>query len=84
MSVDVLAVLRAARDSVPADQLIAYCDAVATVADMIEVLDNIGGLSRALRVGGPDPMDLRGLSDALSEAVDAANAAVSRAQGGAR
>jgi hypothetical protein len=34
--VDVLAVLRAARDSVPADQLIACCDAVAAVAELIE------------------------------------------------
>ena len=33
---DVLAVLRAVRDSVPADQLIAYCDAVATVAELAE------------------------------------------------
>lgn len=34
--VDVLAVLRAARDSVPAEQLLDYCAAVAAVAELIE------------------------------------------------
>ena len=43
---------------------------------LVETLDNIGGLSRALRSGGPDPMDLHGLSDALSEAVDSAHHAI--------
>jgi len=34
--VDVLAVLRAARDSVPAEQLLDYCAAVAAVSRLIE------------------------------------------------
>ncbi|MFC4526370.1 hypothetical protein ISN76_13140 [Dyella halodurans] len=50
----------------------------AAVAELIETLDNIGAMSRALRVGGPDPVDLEGLSDALTEAVDTANAALAR------
>lgn len=33
---DVLAVLRAARDSVPAEQLLAYCAAMADVVELIE------------------------------------------------
>jgi hypothetical protein len=44
------------------------------------VLDAIGGLSRALRVGGPDPMDLQGLSDALSDAVDMAHSALAETE----
>ena len=52
--------------------------------EMFEALDNITGLSRALRVGGPDPMDLQGLSDALEEAIhiaaDAIAAATSRGE----
>lgn len=50
----------------------------AAVAELFSALDQIGGLSRALRVGGPDPMDLQELSDALSEAIDIAHAALSR------
>lgn len=46
-----------------------------------EALDHIGGLSRALRVGGPDPMDLEGLSNALEEAVDTARAALAASTG---
>ena len=46
-----------------------------------EALDHIGGLSRALRVGGPDPMDLEGLSNALEEAVDTAHAALAASTG---
>ena len=46
---------------------------------LLEALDNIGGLSRALRVNGPDPMDLQGLSDALNEAVHIAHAAMQEA-----
>lgn len=41
-----------------------------------ETLDEIGGLSRFLRQGGPDTMDLEGLSDGLSRAVDMAHAAL--------
>lgn len=44
------------------------------VAELEAALDHIGGLSRALRVGGPDPIDLEGLSEALTEAVDTAHA----------
>ena len=48
-----------------------------TIAEQLAAaLDNIGGLSRALRVGGPDPMDLQELSDALSQAVDIAHNAL--------
>lgn len=43
---------------------------------MAIALDEIGGLCRALRQGGPDPMDLEGLSDALEQAVDTAHAAL--------
>ncbi len=46
-----------------------------------EALDHIIGLSRALRVGGPDPMDLEGLSNALEEAVDTAHAALAASTG---
>lgn len=42
--------------------------------DVVATLDEIGALCRALRVGGPDPMDLQELSDALSKAVDLAHA----------
>lgn len=44
-------------------------------------LDHIGGLSRALRSGGPDPSDLQELSDALHEAVDTAHAALAGTEG---
>lgn len=54
---------------------------IAAAPEMLDALDHIGGLSRALRQGGPDPMDLQGLSDALEEAVDLANALVARAEG---
>lgn len=54
---------------------------IAAAPEMFEALDHISGLCRALRSGGPDPMDLQELSDALHEAVDMANAAISRATG---
>ena len=54
---------------------------IAAAPDMFEALDNISGLSRALRVGGPDPMDLQGLSDALEEAVSLALSAMAKATG---
>jgi hypothetical protein len=57
--------------------------AVEAFSEVLIALDDIVGLSRALRVGGPDPMDLQGLSDALSEAVDTAHAAL-EAVGGAK
>ena len=43
------------------------------VDGLICALDEISGKCRALRSGGPDPVDLHGLSDALSEAVEIAN-----------
>lgn len=49
---------------------------------LLDALDEIGGLSRALRVGGPDPMDLQDLSDALNQAVDLAHTAIEKARGG--
>lgn len=54
---------------------------IAAAPDMFEALDNITGLSRALRVGGPDPMDLQGLSDALEEAIHIAADAMAKARG---
>lgn len=56
---------------------------IAAAPDLLHALDTIGGLSSALRAGGPDPMDLQGLSDALSEAVDIAHAAIAKATGSA-
>ena len=50
-------------------------------AKMLEALDHIAGMSLALRQGGPDPIDLHGLSDALSEAVELANTVVVKAEG---
>jgi predicted PP-loop superfamily ATPase len=61
------------------EQLRAERDGLAArVVELEAALDHIGGLSRALRVGGPDPMDLEGLSDALTVAVDIANAALAQ------
>lgn len=54
---------------------------IAAAPEMFEALDTIGGLSRALRQGGPDPMDLQGLSDALEEAADLANSLVAQIEG---
>ncbi|PHR17849.1 MAG: hypothetical protein COA41_11145 [Sphingopyxis sp.] len=71
-----------------ADKQIANCEKYTVYVDaagvcpgpdvfvLLSALDEIGGLSRALRVGGPDPMDLQGLSDALREAVDVAHEAL--------
>ena len=46
-------------------------------AGLRAALDDIGGLCRALRQGGPAPEDLQELSDALREAVDIAHSALS-------
>lgn len=46
------------------------------VRGLVEALDNIGGLTRHLRHGGPDPMDLQDLSDALELATDMAHDAL--------
>lgn len=54
---------------------------IAAAPEMYEALVHIGGLSRALRQGGPDPMDLQELSDALNEAVDLAGSLVAKAEG---
>lgn len=60
-------------------QLVTRIDSLKSAnRELVEVLDEIGGLSRALRVGGPDPMDLEGLSNALTTAVDLANAAIAK------
>ena len=56
-------------------------DLIAGAAEMFKALDQIGGLSRALRSGGPAPEDLEELSDALSEAVDTAHAAIAAVRG---
>jgi hypothetical protein len=54
---------------------------ITAAPDMFEALDNISGLSRALRSGGPDPMDLQGLSDALEEAISLALSAMAKVTG---
>ncbi|GHH52432.1 hypothetical protein [[Pseudomonas] boreopolis] len=53
--VNALAVLRAARDSVPAEQLLAYCAAIANVVELIEAAEFM--LAPAYR--GPDQDTLR-------------------------
>ena len=53
------------------------------MVELIEDLYHIRRCGRALRVSGPDPMDLRGLSDALQEAVDTAHKALYRVGGAA-
>ena len=56
-------------------------DALLAERDRMAIaLDEIGGLCRALRQGGPDPMDLQDLSNALEQAVDTAHAALQGAQ----
>lgn len=63
----------------PADEeLEANARLIVAAPEMLEALDNISGLSRALRVGGPDPMDLQGLSDALEEAIGLALEAIAK------
>lgn len=49
------------------------------VEALIGALDHIGGLSRALRSGGPHPDDLHELSASLREAVDVAHDAIRQA-----
>lgn len=62
--------------------LLAERDALLAEREMLKAaLDDIGGLSRALRQGGPDPMDLQDLSNALEEAIDIAHDAISALQG---
>ena len=64
------------------DEASANARLIAAAPEMLEALDRIADLSRALRQGGPDPMDLQGLSDALNEAVDLASALATKATGG--
>ena len=71
------AVVMAALDG----QLVDDIAVLSLARSMLEALDHIGGLSRYLRQGGPDAMDLQGLSDALEEAVDMSNDLVRRASG---
>lgn len=56
-------------------QLVEQRDALAAA------LGEICGLSPAIRFGGPDPMDLEELSDALSSAVDLAHSALALVKG---
>ncbi|CAM3913839.1 hypothetical protein [Delftia tsuruhatensis] len=56
-------------------QLVEQRDALAAT------LGEICGLSPAIRFGGPDPMDLEELSDALSSAVDLAHSALALVKG---
>jgi len=53
----------------------------AAVSDALRALDEIGGLSIARRVGGPDPVDLQGLDQALGAAIDKAHSAIARLEG---
>lgn len=53
----------------------------AAVSDVMRALDDIGGLSTARRAGGPDPMDLEGLDQALATAIDTAHVAIARLEG---
>lgn len=50
----------------------------ARVQELEEILDQISGFSRSLRVGGPDMMDLYGLSASLEAAVDMCNEALAQ------
>ena len=61
------------------EELLSVAKMMQAVPDMFEALDKISGMSRALRVGGPDPMDLQGLSDALEEAIGLALDAMAKA-----
>lgn len=71
---DVLAVLRAARDSVPGDQLLAYCAAMADVSELIKAARRVDRTSRGLEGWHVD---------AMPEAMQRLRAALARVQGGA-
>lgn len=43
---------------------------------LVKALEEIVGLTVALRQGGPDPMDLQGLSEALEHATNIAHDAI--------
>ncbi|WP_408953023.1 hypothetical protein [Lysobacter sp. Hz 25] len=58
------------------DETLANARLMAAAPKLFAALDQISGLSRALRAGGPDPMDLEELSDALAQAVDVAHEAI--------
>ncbi|GHH53014.1 hypothetical protein [[Pseudomonas] boreopolis] len=73
--VDVLAVLRAARDSVPAEQLLDYCAAVAAVAELIKRGNRIEQWSRGA---------IWGDGDAVAQGWAEFRAAMARAKGGAQ
>jgi hypothetical protein len=63
------------------DNAVRRCEELTRQRDrLLAALDSIGGLSLALRSGGPDPMDLQELSDALSEAIDLAHNAIAGCQ----
>lgn len=59
-------------EPLPAAEQAEICPDCASVEKVRELLQEIIAKSRALRVGGPDPIDLHELSDALEEAIDLA------------
>lgn len=71
---DVLAVLRAARDSVPGEQLLAYCAAMADVGELIEAARRVDRIDRGLDAWHENSMP---------EAMQRLRAALDRVQGGA-
>lgn len=54
---------------------------IAAAPEMYEALRFVCEQSRALRSGGPDQIDLVGLSEALNAAVEAAGRALDKAEG---
>lgn len=77
---NVLNVLRAARDSVPAEQLLDYCAAVAAVVELIEATSPIASLT-VLRADGTIRDDELVLIS--GERINAIRSALARVQGGA-
>ena len=73
-NVGVLSVLRAARDSVPAEQLLDYCAAVAAVAELIK---------RGNRIEQRNRGAIWGDEDAVAQDWAEFRAALARVQGGA-
>ena len=51
------------------------------IAELVEALEEIQGLTRWLREGGPDHLDLVDLSEALEFATDTAHAALTKYKG---
>lgn len=82
MSVDVLAVLRAARDSVPAEQLLDYCAAVAAVAELIADRETLAQ-TLALAYAWIQEAKAEGVTRPADNTLAACRAALARVQGGA-